>query len=211
MMLCEMLLQPLREMQVFMCCNSRLIFFHPSPYNLRIVESTLCFQLMVSTRWQTLSLPTPLELIWFRGLFFLWGCYKRVIVQGENDFYHDQFFGGHVFPSSCRGFQVFTLVGGRVSSSMCQHVMGNKRHNEFLHQCANMLWGTKGTRGFSFSILCTFYRQKVSMMLQQAYVISILKQVVAIGKGFSKLGIFSRGPPFFLFDMLFMTGGRSRT
>jgi hypothetical protein len=49
------------------------------------------------------------------------------------------------------------------------------------------------------------------MMLQQAYVISILKQVVAIGKGSSKLGIFSRGPPFFLFDMLFMTGGRSRT
>jgi hypothetical protein len=45
------------------------------------------------------------------------------------------------------------------------------------------------------------------MMLQQAYVISILKQVVAIGKGSSSLGIFSRGPPLSLFDMLLMTRG----
>jgi len=45
------------------------------------------------------------------------------------------------------------------------------------------------------------------MMLQRAYAIFILKQVVAISKGFSRLGILSRGPPLSLFDMLLVIGG----
>jgi hypothetical protein len=43
--------------------------------------------------------------------------------------------------------------------------------------------------------------------LQYAHVISILKCVVIIGEGSSKLGILLGGPPLSLFDMLFATRG----
>jgi hypothetical protein len=49
-------------------------------------------------------------------------------------------------------------------------------------------------------------------MLQHAYVISILKHVVAIGEGLCKLNmIFSKGPFISLFDMLLAIGGGSRS
>ncbi len=34
-----------------------------------------------------------------------------------------------------------------------------------------------------------------------------MKHVIAVGEGFSKLGIFSKGPPLSLFDMLIATKG----
>jgi hypothetical protein len=37
------------------------------------------------------------------------------------------------------------------------------------------------------------------------HVISILRRVVAIGEGSSRLSVLSRGPPFSLFDMLLTT------
>jgi hypothetical protein len=40
------------------------------------------------------------------------------------------------------------------------------------------------------------------MALQRAQVISILKHVVAIGEGFSRLCVLSKGLPLSLFDML---------
>jgi hypothetical protein len=43
------------------------------------------------------------------------------------------------------------------------------------------------------------------MVLQCAQVVSTLKCVVEVGEGSSKLGIFSRGPPLSLFDMLLVT------
>jgi hypothetical protein len=70
-----------------------------------------------------------------------------------------------------------------------------------------MVWGMKGTRSLLFSISHTLYRQRVSMVLQCAHVVSILKCVVAIGEGFYKLGILSGGPPLSLFDMLLRTRG----
>ncbi len=47
--------------------------------------------------------------------------------------------------------------------------------------------------------------------LQCAYAISILRRVVVIGEGSLRLGILSRAPPFFLFDMLLAIGGGSGT
>ncbi len=40
------------------------------------------------------------------------------------------------------------------------------------------------------------------MTLQHAKVISILKCAIAIGEGYSKLGVISGSPPLSLFDML---------
>ncbi len=45
------------------------------------------------------------------------------------------------------------------------------------------------------------------MVLQCAHVISILKCVVAIGEGSSRLSILSGGPSLSLFDMLLATRG----
>jgi len=58
---------------------------------------------------------------------FLWACYDS----------RDSFEGWclswlvpskYVFPFNYRGIQMFTLVGGQVSSLMCQHGVGNERH-----------------------------------------------------------------------------------
>jgi len=38
--------------------------------------------------------------------------------------------------------------------------------NGFLHQCANMMWATKGIKGLPLSILHAFYKQKVLVALQ---------------------------------------------
>jgi hypothetical protein len=70
----------------------------------------------------------------------------------------------------------------------------------------------KGNGSLHPLVLCSFYKKRVSIMLQHVYVISILKHVVAIGEGLSKLNmIFSKGPFISLFDMLLATGGGSRT
>jgi hypothetical protein len=37
--------------------------------------------------------------------------------------------------------------------------------DEFFHQCANMVWGVKDTRGLPLLVLRAFYKQGVSMAL----------------------------------------------
>ncbi len=59
-----------------------------------------------------------------------------------------------------------------------------------------MVSGAKGTGGPPLSVLGAFYRQKVLVMVQQVHAISILRWVVAVDEGFSRLGILSDGPPF---------------
>jgi hypothetical protein len=54
-----------------------------------------------------------------------------------------------------------------------------------------MAWGAKNIVSLVLSILHAFY----TMTLQHAHVVSILKHVIAIGEGFSRLGILSKGPP----------------
>jgi hypothetical protein len=39
------------------------------------------------------------------------------------------------------------------------------------------------------------------MVLQHVHVIFILRHVITVGEGFSRLGVLSRGPPFSLFDI----------
>ncbi len=70
-----------------------------------------------------------------------------------------------------------------------------------------MMWGVKGTRGPTLSVLCAFHRQRVLVTLQCAWVVFILRCVVAVDEGMSRLGILSEGPPLSLFDMLLATEG----
>jgi hypothetical protein len=51
----------------------------------------------------------------------------------------------------------------------------------------------------------------MSVVLQYARAIFILKHVIIVGEGSCKLGIFLKGPPLSLFDMFLATGGGSRT
>jgi thiol:disulfide interchange protein len=87
--------------------------------------------------------------------------------------------------------------------------------DEFLHQCVNMAWGAMGIVGPSLLVLCTFYKHRVSMTLQHAQTIYILKRVIVVSDDLSMLGVFLGGSPLSLFDMLLtiergMKGG-SRT
>jgi hypothetical protein len=74
--------------------------------------------------------------------------------------------------------------------------------DKFLYQCANMTWGTHGIKSPPLSILCTFYRQKVSVGLQRVQVFSILRHVVVVGEVSLRLGILLRGPPLSVFDIV---------
>jgi hypothetical protein len=65
-----------------------------------------------------------------------------------------------------------------------------------------MVWEAKGTRGLPLSVWCTFYRQKVSVVLKHTQMIFILRHV-AIGEGSSRLGNLSSGPLLFLFDIAY--------
>lgn len=60
--------------------------------------------------------------------------------------------------------------------------------------------------GPPLSILREFYRQRVSVAVQHAQVVSSLKRAVVVGEGSSRLGLLSRGPPFSLFDTFLATG-----
>jgi hypothetical protein len=67
--------------------------------------------------------------------------------------------------------------------------------------------GTKCTGDPPFPILCTFYRQRVSVVSVRVQAISVLRlAVVAVAEGSRRLSILSRGPSPSLFDMLLVRG-----
>jgi len=67
-----------------------------------------------------------------------------------------------------------------------------------------MAWVVKGTKGPLLSILHTFDRQKVLVVLQHAHAISILRHARVVGEGSSKLAVLSGGPPLSLFHMFLL-------
>jgi hypothetical protein len=97
----------------------------------------------------------------------------------------------------------------------------HQQAKRFLHWCANMVWGVKGTKG-SFSILHTFHRQRVWMRLQHkpthdfylgvndvTMCKSDFETCYCSSERFSRLGVFCRCLPLFLFDMLLVARGDS--
>ncbi len=82
MTLCWMLSQSLQKMWGFMFCKSKPMSLCSTLFcNLCAIELTFYYQLMVSTHWQMLSSLTPLELIWFCGLFFFMGLLQQSRLQ----------------------------------------------------------------------------------------------------------------------------------
>jgi hypothetical protein len=65
----------------------------------------------------------------------------------------------------------------------------------------------RGSGGLPFLVLCSFYKQKVWVLLQRAHVASISKRVVIVGEGSSRLLVFSNVSPFALFHMLLAPRG----
>jgi hypothetical protein len=54
-----------------------------------------------------------------------------------------------------------------------------------------MAWLANDINVLPLTVLCAFYRQKMLIALQRMHIDSILKHVVIVGEGFSKLTIFS--------------------
>jgi hypothetical protein len=67
----------------------------------------------------------------------------------------------------------------------------HQQANNFLHQCANMTWLTKCYREPSFSILHSFYRQKVFVALKTMQAVTIQQHAIVVTwKACSRLGVF---------------------
>jgi hypothetical protein len=102
--------------------------------------------------------PTWIDLVSWATLSH--GVATIVIARVKDGLYHDQFSMYMFFPLA---IEVFRFL--------------HQQLDAFFHWCANLVWGAKGTKGPPLSILCTLYRQKVSMVLQHAQSIFILKRV----------------------------------
>ncbi len=68
-------------------------------------------------------------------------------------------------------------------------------------------WDLKVTYFNVIKFLPSFYMQKVLMALQGTYTTFILRCVIIIGEGSSKLGIILGVPPLSLFNMFLAIGG----
>jgi len=71
--------------------------------------------------------------------------------------------------------------------------------------------GAKGITSPPLLILHTSYKHRVLVALQRAQTICILKHVIVVSEGLSRLGVFLGGSPLSLFDMLLTTRGGSGT
>ncbi len=126
--LCKMFLWSLQKMRDFMFHNNKPISFHYLPYNLHVLTQH-CF-----ISWWCWHIGRychrRLYLSWFdfTGCSFWWGCDDNCDL-GERWSLSWSIPNGHVSLSNCGSFWMFTLIGGWIFSSMCQHGVGSKRHS----------------------------------------------------------------------------------
>ncbi len=131
--------------------------------------------------------PIQVDLV-FRD-FFSW-VVMIVLTQVKEGHYCDHYPMYIIFPLTIEVFECF-----------------DQQFNNFLHQCVNMAWMTKGIRGLPLSMLCSFYTQKMLVDLQRVQVSSILNWAITIREGFFRLGTLWGLPPLSLIDMLHANGG----
>ncbi len=72
----------------------------------------------------------------------------------------------------------------------------------FLHDYANAIWSSEGTKGLYFSTLVIFFHQKVSITLQRMQASSILSRMVAMGLVTSQLPPLQNTPPITVANLL---------
>jgi len=71
----------------------------------------------------------------------------------------------------------------------------------------SMVWLAKGTSGPPLAVLYTFYRQRVSIVLQRVKVLFIFRCVIIADEGFSRLVMLSVFSSLSFSHMLLATGG----
>jgi hypothetical protein len=122
---------------------------------------------------------------------FFCGVVASLATQVKKIFYYNCYLTDVFFPLAIEIF-------------LCFH----QHANNFLHRCVNMVWTVKGNKNLLLSMLCSFYKQRVSIELQKTQVTTISKQAFTIGEGFSRLGVLLGLLPFSLIDMLHANGER---
>jgi hypothetical protein len=123
----------------------------------------------------------------------------------------------YLFPRSCtiQGFVASNVVQAKERSNHNWHPTDqflpltieifdylHKLANVFLHNYANAIWSLKGTKGFHFSTLVTFFCQKISITLQRMEASSILSQAIAIRLATSQLPPLQDTTPITMTDLL---------
>jgi hypothetical protein len=80
------------------------------------------------------------------------------------------------------------------------------------HLRNNMAWFVKGFQGPPFSIICSFYRWRMSVALQRVQVTAILlRAVVAASEASSRLGVLPSFSPIWLHNLLRVTSDGFRS
>jgi hypothetical protein len=120
-----MLLRSLWKMQDFMFCENKPMSFHPLPYSLCTIELTCVISWWCPHIGRHFHCRSHSSWFGFISFFFAWGCDDNYGL-GEGWFLLGLVPSRHVSPFSCGSFWVFSLVGGWVFSSMCQHDVRSK-------------------------------------------------------------------------------------
>ncbi len=126
--------------------------------------------------------PTHVNLI--SQVAYSWGMVITIVIQAE-------------FVSYCDRHPEDDFIPIAIEIFICLY----QQVDDFLHQCANMTWSAKGFGG-PLSIICSFYRQRVLVVLQRIQATTILRwAIMAIGETFSKLGVLLGFSPISLHNL----------
>ncbi len=88
----------------------------------------------------------------------------------------------------------------------------HQQRNDFLHQCANMAWSTKGFGGPPLSIIHSFCKQKnVSDFSKSLGCHCLMLNNYGNRKAFSRLGVFPNFPPISLHNLFHATNDEFRS
>ncbi len=143
MMQFKMLSFPLRKTQGFMFCVNKPMSFAHSFKSFR-----LWVDIVLSVPWQTWSLLIPIQVVMVFQVASFCRVATMVAAQVKEGFYHNWHSENVFLPLAIEVFG-------------CLH----QQANNFLHQCAIMVWLTKDTCGPPLVVLCAFYKQRVSVAL----------------------------------------------
>jgi hypothetical protein len=86
---------------------------------------------------------------------------------------------------------------------VCLH----QQAKSFFHWCAKMAWNVKGSKQLLILILCSFYKQRVSMAWKWTQATFILKHFLIVDEDYSRLKAFPGVPALSLSNMFLAIGG----
>ncbi len=147
MMPFKMCLCQLWEMQGFMSCGSKPMF-STAFFLIFSLTSRHCYVGWWHLHIGDVIIIDPIQANLVSQVVFSHGVIAIVATQVKEGPYHD-----------CYLANVFLLLAIEIFG--CLHL----QFDSFFHQCANMVWTTKGTKGLHLLVLRSFYRQKMWVAL----------------------------------------------